>query len=170
MLVTIFSDASYCMQTQAAGWAGWAKSQRGQIDHSGPIRHFVGGAAEAEMCAIINAIAIAKKAEVAIAGDTLLIESDSLDAMLAFRAKTGTSKTGKKSKKARKRYARRQTLVDAFWQHAVGFEVQFKHVKGHQQNTTARAYINNQCDFHSRRHMRAEQARRRQPKSEGASA
>lgn len=170
MLVTIFSDASFCKNTQAGGWGGWAKSQRGTMRHSGAIRHQVFDASQAEMCAILNTIHLAVKRGVAITGDTLLIESDSLDALGCFERRCPGKKKipkGKRGARDRARRERRRFLIDAFTKMVEGFQLRFKWVKGHQNdNAGPRAFINNQCDRDAKRHMRVEQATRRMPRHE----
>ena len=166
MLVTIFADASFHMESQCAGWAGWAKSTRATISGSGPIKHQVASAGEAEMCAIVNAVHIAIKKGAAMAGDILLIESDCLDALGALERRTplsspkGRTLHGKRWVRKRKR---RQTIIDVFAKVTEGYELRFKHVKGHQDGSKcARSFINNECDRNAKRHMRAERQRKRQ--------
>ncbi len=161
MIVTIFADASFDYPTKAAGWAGWAKSRRGKIDYSGKIRHVVSEADEAETCAIINMIAVAKKAGVCEPGDELLIQSDCVHAMRYLE----TGNPGKAIRSGdmvrRDRAKRRQRLISTFQRIAAGYKVRFKHVRAHQASDNPRSWVNNQCDKNARKHMMKEREARR---------
>lgn len=93
MLVTVFSDASWCPKTKAGGWGAWAKSERVQwgVQFSGAFRRVVTGSNEAEIMAAACALASTLRSEVAAMGDTILFEIDNEHALrlVAHDAPTG---------------------------------------------------------------------------------
>ncbi len=80
--ITIFTDASVCMQTYAGGWGAWVKYGLNQkLEASGSFKEIVSSATEAELRAIANGIYVATK-RLYIADKTLFcVVTDSQNAI-----------------------------------------------------------------------------------------
>lgn len=77
MLVTLITDASFCPETKAAGWAAWVGSHRGHARKSGIIPTRVGNNNEAEMRAIVFGLRFALEQRILFKGDGLIVKTDS---------------------------------------------------------------------------------------------
>lgn len=77
LIVTLVTDASFCPSTRAAGWAAWAKSDRGFVKKCGIISKPLGNNNEAEFCAIANGLFIALQSTVCMPGDLVILQTDS---------------------------------------------------------------------------------------------
>lgn len=79
MLATIITDASFCSETKAAGWAAWIRADGGiKVTRSGSFKDRPKQAEEAELWALKNGAFLAAQ----IAGVThLLVQSDCLGAL-----------------------------------------------------------------------------------------
>jgi len=149
---TILADASWCPHSHAGGWGYWIASDRGKRGGGGPLRTATTSTV-AEMMAVVNAVKVALNAELVEQGDELLVQTDCLAAIDAFKG--------------------RRTCHDVDEQHvlqvyaavlfAAPMHVAFRHVKGHTNRHTrpeARFGANRACDGRARHHMLAERARR----------
>lgn len=137
MLVSVFADASFCPDTRAAGWGGWAKSERGTTRSGGPLDRLDGSLA-AEAWAVVRAVEMAlhpgAAGAVAEPGDYLLIQTDCQAAIFALE--------------------RDGALRSALIAVRGSCTVKFRWIRGHQHHSRAPRYaVNNYCDDEARRHM-----------------
>lgn len=132
MRATVTTDASFCVDTKACGWAAWIAPDVGdRFQVSGQFKDRVGDVNVAEVRAAINGIALAYR----IGARTILIQSDSVAVAAAM-----------KRGKWRWKEARERHFPDA--------EVQYRHVKGHTNSNDAQSFVNRWCDREARKHMK----------------
>lgn len=136
MLVSVFSDGSFCRHKLVGGWGAFIKSNRGSLFRGGPLRGRVNTSLEAEVLAAVNAIHLAVSTEIAVEGDLILLQSDCTDALdiLTLVGRSGT---------ARCRYAKKLTNRLLMKK---GIALNVRHVKGHQRSLEPRFKVNNICD------------------------
>lgn len=151
MNVTVFSDAS-CLGDGRAGWAGWAKSQRGTSRSSGKFRQPMtpGLASEAEAFAIINAVHAAIKHGVIDYDDKLLLQTDNNTVPLILGG------GWKNTLEERRDHLRREanlSFATVLGNYRLSWE--WRHVRGHQGRETTREAVNEICDAEARRQARS---------------
>jgi len=150
MLVTVFSDASWCPRTRAGGWGAWAKSERVQwgVQFSGAFRRSANGSNEAEIMAAACALASTLRSEVAATGDTILFEIDNEHAL---RLVMLDAPTGLRPRTDLEREAI-AVLLALKTRHELTFKT--RHVKGHSgRERRDRFGVNELCDHLARKHM-----------------
>lgn len=155
MLVTVFSDASWCPRTKAGGWGAWAKSERVQwgVQFSGAFRRLASSSNEAEIMAAACALASTLRSEVATVGDTILFEIDNEHAL---RLVTHDEPAGRRPRTPLEKEAI-EVLLDLKIRHGLVFRT--RHVKGHSgRQRRDRFGVNELCDRLARKHM--QEARR----------
>lgn len=97
MLVTLFSDASICADTGIAGWAAWAKCDRGTVRGDGAFRRTTRDSAVAEAMAAVNGLVIADRKGLIHEGDAILVQTDNNAVMQVLE---GTARRGIRAKEA----------------------------------------------------------------------
>lgn len=150
MLVTVFSDASWCPRTKVGGWGAWAKSGRVQwgVQFSGAFRRQANDSNEAELMAAACALASVLGSEVATAGDTILFEIDNEHAL---RLVTHDEQVEIRARSALEREAI-EVLLELKSRHALTFKT--RHVKGHSgRQRRDRFGVNELCDRLAKKHM-----------------
>jgi ribonuclease HI len=121
---TVITDASFCPQTKAAGWAAWIRLGKGKlIKRSGVFKIAPKDCTEAELWAAYNGIHIAK----AKGAEKVLLQTDCLAAINVIK---------KNKTKNEKGY------------------LELRHVKGHTNFTGARYWVNRWCDREAKKQMR----------------
>jgi ribonuclease HI len=157
MLVTIFTDASFCPHTFAAGWAAWIKYGEGKtLRLSDEFKINITNSSDAEIGAAVNALCAATTRLKLGSHDKIILQTDCLTviAALDFRFKIDGGPRGFAGKC-------RGILNKRF--EALGRpHIDIRHVKGHRGNADKRAAVNTYCDREARRHMRAVRARRQE--------
>jgi ribonuclease HI len=134
MKCTIIVDASYCAETQLAGWAAWIRIGEGKgalIKSSGVFRDKLECNNTAELLAAANAVYIATKA----GATRILVQTDSLTAVAAINA------------------------AKAEWRLAVCdfakcSNISARHVKGHTMSREPKFYCNRWCDAEAKHQLR----------------
>lgn len=145
MRVTLISDASYCHTYKVAGYGFWVASERGSHGGSGAITRDVGNNLEAEMMSICNGIWQGLRHGSICKGDSLLLQNDCLSAMNKLMRVQDTATPG-------------ETEVLRYFEKLVreySFRVEFRHVKGHTQNSGSRFVANRMCDKRALKAMRS---------------
>ena len=155
MRVTLMVDASYCHDTNAAGYGFWVASNRGHRPGSGAMRVHVSNALEAEMMAICNALYRSFKFNYIQAGDTVLVQTDCLGAIDRF---TGNNRV--KSEMERKALIVLNSIAKSN-----DLRVNFRHVKAHTRRKENRYRANNHCDTAAKKAMRKARERTRREKA-----
>lgn len=172
MLVTIFSDASICTKTGCAGWASWAKCDRGTARGDGPLKRLTLDSAVAEAMAVVNGMAVAWRERLIEPGDVLLAQTDN-DAVMSVLTGTARRMVSARARERRtvshrqlKREAKRRNIeiaeISAIYSRyleRMQVSLIWRHCKGHRGLEDKRAAVNNYCDQRARERMR--EARRR---------
>lgn len=140
MRATVITDASFCSQTHAAGWAAWiAADHHERIKRSGVFQAKPQTSAMAELWAAYNGIAIAYQN----GARRILIQSDCVIVATALKKPNG------KHGFAMFRENYLPDLVD----------IEYRHVKGHTNHAGSRFYVNRWCDLEARKHMKGQRAK-----------
>lgn len=130
---TLVVDASWCPSSGAGGYGYWIASDRGKHGGGHPFREKVESSNLAEMQAVVDAIYLARKFELVLPGDEVLVQTDSkaaIQGLNGFRTVRGNElKTQKEYRKI-----------------CISIAVELRHVKGHTRRTEARFVANNHCD------------------------
>lgn len=86
--VTIFADASHDHNARVAGWGAWIKADgRSSITCGAAMKASVASATEAELCALANALTVARLRGVLSGGCVVMLQSDCLVALAIIRGK-----------------------------------------------------------------------------------
>jgi ribonuclease HI len=147
MLITLFTDASYCNRSRVAAYAAWAKADGRTVRHSGVLRQPVPNSSMAETMALVNGIHLAIAAMRPPAASKIIAQTDCLGAIQAL---SGLLR--------RAQVIRQYEAVIAAYRDkvaAAGVVVEFRHVRGHKGTVTPRNAVNTWCDEECRRLMRA---------------
>lgn len=150
MNVTIISDASWCPRTKAAGYGYWIACERGKVPGGGSLRALCNGSNGAEMMAIVRSIADGLQQGLIQDGDELLVQTDSVAAIGAFKRQRSV---GGEELVA---FQTMQKLIEGR-----RIRLSFKHVKGHTAVQDARSITNRMCDMRAKAGMRAMRAQLR---------
>lgn len=145
-LLTVFTDASFCHRTKAAGWAAWAKrSDMPTFFYSAPFAMEVADSFEAEAGAIGNACFLLMKRGY-IGGDQhVLIKTDCLAVISAV---------GRFAHKNAGRIEKYMVPVKQAKEAVRCLEI--RHVKAHSgKSAGARFAVNERCDEAARAAMEA---------------
>lgn len=142
--ITIFTDASLCTSTGAAGWGAWVKYGDGKtLQFSGAMKDTVKTSDEAELKAIVNALYMVTKHLFIAPGTLIAIITDSASAIVAIE------KYHQRRNGIRKRdFDRIKHLHDIAGQiHSLcpsGCELSIRKVKAHvkKANQDNRTYVN----------------------------
>lgn len=131
---TVITDASFCGQTNAGGWAAWVRldAHPHPIKQAGPFKDRPCSSGEAEILAAINGLFLAYR----YGARVILIQSDYTGVGRAIH--NGKSKIYTK--------ARNLYFPDA--------AIRFRHVKGHTDRGEPRYYVNRWCDTNAKLHMK----------------
>lgn len=166
--ISIFSDASFCHDTGAAGWGCWIGYREGYgITDGGPLTGAV-DAAHAELmamkCAVLRAAA---DPDVSLNENNvmLFLQSDNLQVLSALRCALRCS-----DKPYRDRHCGAivpiMSVLPAVWvvhlniiaEALRGVRVVTRHVKGHSGRPEGRYRVNVRCDRIAKHHMHAQRA------------
>jgi ribonuclease HI len=147
MLITLFTDASFCHRTQIAAYAVWAKADGRTVRHSGVLKQPVPTSALAETMALVNGIYVTIATMRPPAASKIIAQTDCLGAIHALSGMV-------RRPRAVRRFA---AIVEAYQQKiaAAGVEVELRHVSGHRGTLTPRNAVNTWCDAECQRLMRA---------------
>ena len=151
MLVTMFTDASLIAATASGGWAMWAKSERGVVRYSGPLKGRCFNSGEVELKAIANALDVLVRSDVCEPGDQVLVAAGNLQALacvLPPRTVTmchGMSRAAEMIDQTRLKYQ---------------LELRTRHIKAHSGTHEPRLWVHDQCDRRAREAARLLHAER----------
>lgn len=137
MRATVITDASFCSNTKAGGWAAWIAYDGGHKGrHAGAFRDRPPNSGIAELQAVFNGLWLAYKE----GARGILVQTDCMSVVHAVR---GTGPYAHLYGAAKR---------DHFPQAAI----RARHVKGHTSVQDSRSYCNRWCDSEAKRHMRAQ--------------
>ena len=147
MLITLFTDASYCGRSRVAAYAAWAKADGRTVRHSGVLKQPVPNSSLAETMALVNGIHLVIAAMRPPAESRIIAQTDCLTAIQAL---TGMFRKARSIEQyAAVVAAYRQKIATA------GVAVEFGQVPGHKGTIKPRNAVNSWCDAACRRLMRA---------------
>lgn len=176
-VTTIFTDASFCHDTLAAGWAAWCRYGQGRGKMiSGQLKGKPLNAELAEAMAIANGLYAARKNGIVRPENTVIIESDCLLALCKIlgyvdgvRADPATDTIAvvpqllpvpgsrgsmKKMAALSAQYMEVMNSI-AILVRTYRLSIVLRHVKGHTGKNDPRSNINRMCDVEARANMRA---------------
>ena len=147
MLITLFTDASYCHRSRVGAYAAWAKTDGRTVCHSGVVKQPVASSSLAEAMALVNGIHLVLAAMRPPAASRIIAQTDCLTAIEALNGAI-------KRPQAVRQY---EPIVAAYRAKvaAAGVTVEFRHVSAHKGTVTPRNAVNTWCDNECRRLMRA---------------
>ena len=147
MLITLFTDASYCSRTRIGAYAVWAKTDGRTLRHAGLLKQPAASSALAETMALVNGIHLAITGMRPPPASRIIAQTDCLTAIEALAGRFRKPRT----------IAKYAAIVDAYRRRvdATGIVVEFRHVGGHRGTITPRNAVNTWCDEECRRLMRA---------------
>ena len=154
VLVSLFTDASFCHETQAAGWGYWARSERCRKWGGGPFKELINEVAEAELAAVANGMVASVRDGVTHRGDKVLIQCDNMQVVTALSTGFGV------------RTLQFNHILDTFKALRDRYELvtEVRHIKGHTKGPKAKSrhYVHNVADRIAKQHMNAERKRLRE--------
>lgn len=139
LLVTIFTDAGLCPETNIGTWAAWCKSERGVARAGGILRDPQFSSTMAESAAAVNGIYNALANGVAHPGDVLLIQTDNNQVRQFLTMPV---------KREHKNKVERRSMQAAYSALTSKHDVKcsFRHVRGHKGAKDKRSAVNTWCD------------------------
>lgn len=142
---TVITDASYCQDSLAGGWAAWVKLDGGGSVKRGGILPQPASSTEAEVMAAANGCYLAARE-----GAThILLQSDCMAVIHLVHGQT-----------------RSESLL-RIWRSFLAYEamqgvqITARHVKGHGRIHDARTWVNDWCDRHAYQYMDQARAKHR---------
>lgn len=128
---TVITDASWCPNTKAGGWASWVTMSCGRIKKAGLFKDLAATPTQAELWAALNGIWFAVEA----GATEILIQTDCQGVVDQIN---------------------KAVIPDM--KHFTGITIVARHVKGHTEKEEARFYVNRWCDTEAKIHMRKQRA------------
>lgn len=169
-IVTIFADASFDIRTKVGGWGAWIKADgHAAITVSAHFKDALADNTHAEVCALLNALHIARARGFLRQGEAAMVQSDSIAALtFILRFAAGSldrpAKDGQPASAFPKRLARWTRKNEALYRPAIaslreivaltGAIIVTRHVKGHEGQKTTRNAVNTIIDKAARKAMR----------------
>jgi ribonuclease HI len=162
--VTIFADASHDPKARVAGWGAWIKADgRRSITCGTAMKGRIATASEAELCALANALTVARLRAVLAPGHVVMLQSDCVDALAIIRRRitavedrpvTGGVAVipGKKKRQLSQTHSAAVAVIEAI---VVSLQVTLitRHVRGHKRGD-GRQWVNGEVDRIARQAMR----------------
>lgn len=171
MLVTLFSDASLCGETNVGGWAAWLKTSRSQsayrVGNSFVVQ--IDDITLAESMAVVNALACGIRDGIIHPTDEVLVQTDNNNVMGILNGTTRRKKPSRRrrlkkgisSSQAKSLKYRRNREIKIISRVFLGIvarhdlTIRWRHVKAHRGKVDRRAAVNSFCDETARKHMRS---------------
>lgn len=142
MLVSLFTDASYCPDTKVGGYGVWAKCELGQVDGYGPMKRDVANSTVAEALAVYAGLQLIAQQGWLPRVTKILIQTDNTQVI------TYIANLGKRPRPLPKGDWLKN-FVTALDQYSLYHDVRLtaRHVRGHQRSSLAtRFWVNNKTD------------------------
>lgn len=154
MLITLFTDASYCERTGIAAYAAWAKADGRTLRRAGVLKQPAPDSAMAETMALVNGIHLALAGMRPPPNSRIIAQTDCMTAIGALNGGIRKARTIKRYAAVVAAYRRRVEAAQVV--------VEFRHVGGHKGTATPRNAVNTWCDEECRRLLREARAGREQ--------
>lgn len=149
MLVSLFTDGSFCPDTKVGGYGCWAKSTYGKCEAGGPIKRELTGATEAEVRACFAGLLLLEKQEWWRHTERVLVQIDNMHVVKVMH---------QKSAKIKLLHPKDMTFLTSVleFEQKHGVIVMAKHVKGHvsQRKGERRHWVNNRADALAKQGLR----------------
>jgi ribonuclease HI len=168
--VTIFADASHDGTARVAGWGAWIKADgRPSIACGAAMKQAIPSTVEAELCALANALVVARLRGVLAHRDVVMLQSDCLVALAIIRSKipgvadrpaVGGLAVGEVRKMKLTRLHSAAVTVISEIVTTFGVTLVTRHVRGHQPGG-GRQWVNAEVDRIARDAMRERRSQRR---------
>ena len=137
-VLTVYSDASVCNRSGAAGWGCWVRNDAGdRRSFSGPIGRTVLNSTDAEFCAAANAIHAACKSLQPVPGTLIVLVTDCLMLVQALRGAKPRKRSSTQGEATR-------FILDLVKERKCSLRC--NKVKAHSDQDGARSYINRIVD------------------------
>ncbi len=147
MLITLFTDASYCSRTRIGAYAAWAKTDGRTLRRAGVLKEPAANSSLAETMALVNGIHVAIAGMAPPPNARIIAQTDCLTAIEALTGRFRNARTIAQYAAVVEAYRRRVETARVV--------VEFRHVGGHKGTVTPRNAVNTWCDKECRRLMRA---------------
>jgi ribonuclease HI len=162
-LITLFVDASHCPSTKVGGWGAWAK-QAGWPNGTlfgGAFKGVIPNSAEAELCAIANAMQSLHLHDLLIGDVKVLVQSDCLRALGLIASFVSSCEVNNHPDGCpiQKTTATKPTALEAKALATINALVSgsrrlsLRHVRGHKAGK-GRNWVNRQCDHIAKGYMK----------------
>ena len=140
--ITINTDASFCPDTKAGGYAFTIVCDLFKIYKSGKFKNIVKGSTDAEMMCIANALSTLAAQKEVMQSKFLVINTDSKGSIKQIRHQE--TKLGRQ--------------VNILWGKCIqkmgSSNNEFRHVKAHSGQNYSRSKVNEWCDFEAKKWMK----------------
>jgi ribonuclease HI len=161
--VTIFADASHDHKARVAGWGAWIKADgRPSITCGAAMKEPIPSTVEAELCALANALVVARLRGVLARRDVVMLQSDSQTALGIILSKIpgvadrpaagGLTVDEVRKMKLTKLHAAAVAVIGEIVA-TLDVALVTRHVRGHQPGG-GRQWVNAEVDRIARRAMR----------------
>jgi ribonuclease HI len=137
MLITLFTDVSFCAETNMCAYAIWAKANGRTLRYSNMFKRSMRDVNLAEACAIINGVVISLKS-IQPRAAKIIAQTDSLSAITLLTTREHPS------------YGGLAEIMKAKL-HDYDATIEYRHVKGHRGTRTPRNAVNTWCNAECRR-------------------
>lgn len=142
--ITINTDASFCPNTKAGGYAFWIKSDYFKITGANFFKDLIISSDDAELKCIANALHTLLKHDLkAKEFEYLYINTDSTSAIGQIERKS--TELGKIVSELMDKVKKKSESIIRY---------ELRHVKGHSRNTNSRSIVNRWCDEQAGIYMR----------------
>jgi ribonuclease HI len=162
MLVTVIADASFAVRSkyQSSGWAAYVVRDNVRRYYGGSFHMQMVSNITAECGAIVNGVWSALEANHICEGDRLIIQTDCM-AAIELLPKGYGSISGSHKKRPHMKQINEMHFEFARLMLVNGLKYEFRHVRGHTNDTASRSFVQGQCDRLARRHMAIQDNERR---------
>lgn len=144
--LTINTDASFCPDTKAGGYAFYIRGDDFKLTKAGSFKYKVKNPTDAEAKCIINAL------------HTLSIQSLPQVDVIVINTDSKTCIDHMSGLQPSKLYGRGKALAHRIKNKCRAEEVKFKHVKAHTGKNDSRSWVNEWCDQQAKVWMRKKRA------------
>ena len=149
MLVTLFSDASWCPKQKVGGWGAWVKSKRVDrgAQYGGPFsRNDIPTSNAAETMAACCALWMALRDGIACKKDVILFQIDNQHTLRSLMQEWNKNVSPGPEQEAYEQIHALRCEHELTFRH--------RHVKAHQRPVNTRFGVNGLCDRRAKLHMR----------------
>ncbi len=162
-MITVFVDASVCMQTKVGGWGCWAVKNGTSITFGNAFKELISDSSDAEVCAVVNALYGLRNRNWFSVTPYVNVQLDShhalgflvyaVDAEYYYNPKGGSVMRGSYYPNKGSERAKASVILLRELQKEHGLRFRVTHVKGHSGGG-GRQWVNRKVDKLAKKHMR----------------